>query len=123
MYAEDDALCYQQLSKERTPSGAVKRVPFTSMQFVGPFDETQFVIICTKRSYTFLCESPEMRTKWIKTISMLTGCSASMEVCKHTMQKQRKKARLKRVSSKQSGGAVTGSARPPVLASAPAGSL
>ena len=101
MFAEDDALCYQQLNKERTPSGAPKRIPFTSMQFVGPYDETQFVIICTKRSYTFLCESSETRTKWIKTVSMLAGCSASMEVCKHTTQKQSRKSRLSRASSKQ----------------------
>ena len=45
-----DALVYQQLNQDRVPSGPAKRIPFTSMQFVGPFDETQFVIICTRRS-------------------------------------------------------------------------
>ena len=62
------------------------------MQFIGPYDETQFVVLCARRTYTFLTESAETRTKWIKTISMLAGCSASLEVCRHTTQKKGKRA-------------------------------
>ena len=84
VFAEDNALCYQQLSLDHTPTGKCKRIPYSSLQFVGPYDETQFVIKCSKRTYTFLCPSTEARTRWIKNISMLAGCSASTEVCRHT---------------------------------------
>ena len=56
VYAADDALCYQQLSSERVPSGPSKRIPYASIQFVGPVDETQLVILCARRSYT--CAAP-----------------------------------------------------------------
>lgn len=87
VYAEDDALCYQQLSQDRVPHGACKRILYSSIQFVGALDETQFVLQCARRSYTFLCESNEARTRWIKTISQLAGCSASTEICRHTTRK------------------------------------
>ena len=50
----------------------------------GPFDEQQFVVKCKGRAFTFMCDSVETRTKWIKNISMLAGCSASTEVCHKT---------------------------------------
>ena len=50
----------------------------------GPFDELQFVVKCKGRAFTFMCDSVETRTKWIKNISMLAGCSASTEVCHKT---------------------------------------
>ena len=84
VFAEDDALCYQELAQDRTPKGKMKRIPYPTIHFVGPYDETQFVLKCQKRSYTFLCPSTEARTRWIKNISMLTGCSASTEVCHKT---------------------------------------
>jgi len=84
VYTEDDALCYRQVNKERTPVGAAKRIPFAVIQFVGPFDDAQFVIKCAKRSNTFLTESAESRAQWIRNLSQLAGCSASMEVCRHT---------------------------------------
>ena len=84
VYAEDDALCYQQLSKDRVPSGRSKRIPYSSIDFIGPYDETQFVVMCRRRSYTFLAEDTEIRTRWIKSLSRLAGCSASTEVCLHT---------------------------------------
>ena len=89
VFAEDDALCYQQLSQDRVPSGPMKRIPYSSISFVGPIDDTQFVLRCTRRNYTFLCESLDARTRWIKSISMLAGCSGSTEVCKHTTSKRK----------------------------------
>ena len=59
MYAEDDALCYQHLSAEMMPVGDPKRILYSSIEFVGPFDDTQFVLKCERRSYTFLCDSTE----------------------------------------------------------------
>lgn len=96
VYAEDDALCYQQLKgseNEREPHGPCKRIPFASMEFVGPFDDTQFVVLCVRRAYTFLCESPEARTRWIKAISQLAGCSASTEVCRRTLTTSSRRSR------------------------------
>ena len=81
VYAADDALCYQQLNSDSVPSGRSKRIPYSSIQFVGPVDETQFVIRCARRSYTFLSESLDARIRWIQNISMLSGCSASLHVC------------------------------------------
>jgi len=81
VYAADDALCYQHLNSEVEPIGAAKRIPYSSVEFVGPFDETQFVIKCAGRAFTFLCETTEQRTKWIKNIAALSGCSSSTEVC------------------------------------------
>ncbi|EOD23633.1 hypothetical protein EMIHUDRAFT_457941, partial [Emiliania huxleyi CCMP1516] len=57
VYAADDALCYQHLNSEVEPIGAAKRIPYSSVEFVGPFDETQFVIKCAGRAFTFLCET------------------------------------------------------------------
>lgn len=66
------------------PAGACKRIPYSSIEFVGPFDDTQFVLKCEKRAYTFLCDSTEARTRWIKNISQLAGCSAATQVCHKT---------------------------------------
>jgi len=99
VFAEDDALCYQQLALDRTPSGKCKRIPYNTMQFVGPFDETQFVIKCHKRSFTFLCPTTEGRTRWIKNVSMLAGCSASTEVCRHTSRDSPNRASKRAVPS------------------------
>lgn len=84
MYAEDDALCYQHVSTEMQPTGDAKRIPYSSIEFVGPFDDTQFVVKCADRCFTFLCESTEARTRWIKNISQLAGCSAATEICHKT---------------------------------------
>lgn len=84
VFAEDDSLCYQHLNADRMPSGAPKRIYYSSIQFVGPYDETQFVVLCARRSFTFLCETTEDRTRWIKNISLLAGCSASTQMCGHT---------------------------------------
>lgn len=65
MFAEDDALCYQHLSSDMQPSGELKRIPYSSIEFVGPFDDTQFVVKTSQRAYTFLCESFESRTRWM----------------------------------------------------------
>ena len=89
VFAEDTALCYRQLSKEHMPIGLAKRIPYASMQFVGPFDDRQFVIMCPRRSYTFLTADTEERTRWIKALSQLSGCSASTEVCLHTTLRRR----------------------------------
>mmetsp|Transcript_271 Transcript_271/g.603 ORF Transcript_271/g.603 Transcript_271/m.603 type:complete len:307 (+) Transcript_271:84-1004(+) len=84
VYASDDALCYQHLAADMQPTGSTKMIPYSSIEFVGPFDEQQFVVKCKGRAFTFLCDSVETRTKWIKNISMLAGCSASTEVCHKT---------------------------------------
>jgi len=84
VYASDDALCYQHLSADMQPTGSTKQIPYSSIEFVGPFDEQQFVVKCKGRAFTFMCDSVETRTKWIKNISMLAGCSASTEVCHKT---------------------------------------
>jgi len=84
VYASDDALCYQHLSADMQPIGSKKQIPYASIEFVGPFDEQQFVVKCKGRAFTFMCDSVETRTKWIKNISMLAGCSASTEVCHKT---------------------------------------
>mmetsp|Transcript_8167 Transcript_8167/g.20331 ORF Transcript_8167/g.20331 Transcript_8167/m.20331 type:complete len:306 (-) Transcript_8167:297-1214(-) len=84
VYASDDALCYQHLSADMQPTGSKKQIPYASIEFVGPFDEQQFVVKCKGRAFTFMCDSVETRTKWIKNISMLAGCSASTEVCHKT---------------------------------------
>lgn len=89
VFAEDNALCYRQLNEEHVPVGKVKRIPYASMQFVGPFDDLQFVIICPRRSYTFLTADSEETTRWIKALSALSGCSASTEVCRHTTLRRR----------------------------------
>ena len=81
VFASDDAICYQHLSPDMQPVGKCKRIPYSVIEFVGPFDETQFVLKCAKRSYTFLCDSTSARTRWIKNISLLAGCSASTQVC------------------------------------------
>lgn len=98
VFAEDDALCYQQLALDRTPTGKCKKIPYSSIQFVGPYDETQFVLKCERRSYTFLCPTEETRTMWIKNISMLAGCSASTEVCRHTTRESKRGSRNARTS-------------------------
>jgi len=84
VFAEDDALCYQHISSEMQPVGESKRILFSTIEFVGPFDETQFVVKCANRAYTFLCDSTATRTRWIKNISALAGCSATLEVCHKT---------------------------------------
>lgn len=84
VYASDDALCYQHLSADMQPTGSKKQISYASIEFVGPFDEQQFVVKCKGRAFTFMCDSVETRTKWIKNISMLAGCSASTEVCHKT---------------------------------------
>jgi len=84
VYAEDDALCYQHFSTDMEPVGVPKRIPYSTIEFVGPFDETQFVLKCANRAYTFLFETTESRTRWIKNISQLAGCSASTQVCHKT---------------------------------------
>ena len=84
VYASDDALCYQHLSSDMQPTGSVKQIPYSSIEFVGPFDEQQFVVKCKGRAYTFMCDTLETRTRWIKNISLLAGCSASTEVCHKT---------------------------------------
>ena len=97
VFAEEDALCYQQLALDRTPTGRVTRIPYASIQFVGPYDESQFVLKCAKRSYTFLCSSADARTRWIRNVSRLAGCSASLEQCVHTTRdKPRRKSSHKR---------------------------
>lgn len=63
------------------PFGTPKCISYSSIEFVGPFDETQFVLKCEKRAYTFLCDSTEERTRWIKNIAALSGCSSSTEIC------------------------------------------
>lgn len=85
IYATDDALCYQHVTNDMQPFGKSKHIPYSSIEFVGAFDEAQFVVKTAKRSYTFLCDSMETRTQWIKNISMLTGCSSSLEVCFKTV--------------------------------------
>ena len=84
VFAEDEGLYYQHLSAEMVPVGTAKRIPYSTIEFVGPFDETQFVLKCADRAYTFLCDSMEARTRWIKNISQLAGCSASTQVCHKT---------------------------------------
>jgi len=84
VFADDDALCYQHLTTEMEPAGEPKRIPYSSIEFVGPFDDTQFVLKCADRAYTFLCETTDSRTRWIKNISQLAGCSASTEICHKT---------------------------------------
>jgi len=84
VFADDDALCYQHLSSDMQPTGASTRIPFSDIEFVGPFDETQFVLKCSRRAYTFLCDSTETRTRWIRNVSQLAGCSATFEVCHKT---------------------------------------
>ena len=84
VYAEDDALCYRHLSANMQPEGPVKRILYVSIEFVGPFDDTQFVLKTQARAYTFLCDSTATRTMWIKNISQLAGCSATTEVCHKT---------------------------------------
>lgn len=84
VYASDEALCYQHLSADMQPTGAVKTIPYSSIEFVGPFDEQQFVVKCKGRAFTFMCDTLEGRTRWIKNISLLAGCSASTEVCHKT---------------------------------------
>ena len=95
VYAEDDALCYQQLSKDRIPSGRSRRIPYSSIDFVGPYDETQFVVMCRRRSYTFLAEDTESRTRWIKSLSRLAGCSASTEICAHSTRRMKPKGEVR----------------------------
>ena len=56
----------------------------TSGRVAGPFDEQQFVVKCKGRAFTFMCDTLETRTRWIKNISLLAGCSASTEVCHKT---------------------------------------
>ena len=85
VFAEEDALCYQQLDVARMPTGKMKRIPYSSMQFVGPYDDTQFVLKVSRRTYTFLCPSAEVRTRWIKNICQLSGCSASTAVTMHSV--------------------------------------
>mmetsp|Transcript_51248 Transcript_51248/g.111400 ORF Transcript_51248/g.111400 Transcript_51248/m.111400 type:complete len:304 (+) Transcript_51248:251-1162(+) len=84
VYADDDSLCYQHLSADMQPAGDPKKIPYASIEFVGPFDDTQFVLKCRDRAYTFLCDSTATRTRWIKNISLLAGCSATTEVCHKT---------------------------------------
>jgi hypothetical protein len=93
VFAEDDALSYHQLGKERQPQGSKKRIPYGSIRFVGPFDQTQFVLMCARRSYTFLCDTEETRPRWIKSISQLAGCSASLEACWATRREVRPERR------------------------------
>ena len=35
VYASDDALCYQHLSSDMQPTGSVKQIPYSSIEFVG----------------------------------------------------------------------------------------
>lgn len=85
VFADDDALCYQHLTPDMHPdSASCKKIFYSSIEFVGPFDETQFLIKCANRMYTFLCKDAETRTRWIKNISQLAGCSASTRVCHKT---------------------------------------
>mmetsp|Transcript_14596 Transcript_14596/g.47677 ORF Transcript_14596/g.47677 Transcript_14596/m.47677 type:complete len:170 (-) Transcript_14596:471-980(-) len=81
VFADDSALCYQHLDGAAQPFGTPKCISYSSIEFVGPFDETQFVLKCEKRAYTFLCDSTEERTRWIKNIAALSGCSSSTEIC------------------------------------------
>ena len=48
VYADYDAICYQHLNADMQPTGPMKRIPYSSIEFVGPFDETQFVIKCVR---------------------------------------------------------------------------
>ena len=84
VFAADDALCYQHLSADMQPTGKQKRIPYSTIEFVGPFDDTQFVVKCARRAYTFLCDSTDTRNKWIVNISKLSGCSSSTQVCHKT---------------------------------------
>merc|ERR1712146_485910 len=84
VYDNDNALCYQHLAPDMQPTGNVKRIPYSSIEFVGPFDETQLVVKCSNRAFTFLCNNMETRTRWIKNISLLAGSSASTRVCHKT---------------------------------------
>ena len=86
VFAEEDALCYQHLSADLKPVGTPKRIAYASIEFIGPFDETQFVLKCVSRNYTFLCDSADARTRWIKNVARLAGCSCSTEVCFKTKQ-------------------------------------
>ena len=110
VFAEEDALCYQQLDVARMPSGKMKRIPYSSMQFVGPYDDTQFVLKVSKRTYTFLCPSAEVRTRWIKNICQLSGCSASTAVTMHSV--GGKVDRRRSAKSKAVGNARSSSAAP-----------
>ena len=110
MFAEEDALCYQQLDVARMPTGKMKRIPYSSMQFVGPYDDTQFVLKVSKRTYTFLCPSVEVRTRWIKNICQLSGCSASTAVTMHSV--GGKVDRRRSAKSKAVGNARSSSAAP-----------
>ena len=83
-FAADDALCYQHLSADMQPTGKQKRIPYSTIEFVGPFDDTQFVVKCARRAYTSLCDSTDTRNKWIVNISKLSGCSSSTQVCHKT---------------------------------------
>ena len=42
------------------------------------------MVKCKGRAFTFMCDTLEGRTRWIKNISLLAGCSASTEVCHKT---------------------------------------
>jgi len=98
VYATDDALVYFHLRDDEELyvqddelkadniklRGDEKRIPYSSIEFVGSFDSTQFIIKCASRAYTFDCPTPESRTRWIKNISRLAGCSASTQVCHKT---------------------------------------
>ena len=84
VFAADDALCYQHLSADMQPTGKQKRIPYSTIEFVGPFDDTQFGVKCARRAYTFLCDSTDTRNKWIVNISKLSGCSSSTQVCHKT---------------------------------------
>lgn len=110
VFAEEDALCYQQLAVDRTPTGKVKKIPFGSIEFIGPYDETQFVLKCSRRSYTFLCPTTEARTRWIKNVSTLAGCSASTEVCRHTTRKSAKDRGSKSIVPPRAGAPAAGPA-------------
>ena len=89
VFADDDAVCYQSLGKDRTPTGSVKRIPYANIEFIGPYDDLQFVVQCPYRSYTFLAETTETRTDWIRNLTQLSGCSASLEVCMRTTSHRR----------------------------------
>ena len=82
VYADEEALCYKHLTSNMVPiDDTCKRIPYSTIEFVGPFNETQFVIKCSKRAFTFQGESEETRNKWIKNIAALSGCSATTQIC------------------------------------------
>ena len=67
-----------------------RRLPVYELAHSNDLDELR------TREWTFLCESVDARTKWIKAISMLAGCSASTEVCRHTTRRSLRPQRAKR---------------------------